>query len=206
MRAAACETRWILSIPGSSRPTRIGMWIERASAVWQVLAVLAGTGAIALSSWIAIPMTPVPVTMQTCAVLLIGAVFGARLAFATVLAFLAEAAIGLPVLAGGASGAKALMGPTAGYLAAFLLAAPVAGYASRRAWFRSSIAQGLVMLGAHALILAIGASWLSRFVGAEKALSAGVTPFLVGAVIKSAIVVAILWVLPKAAVAEQKLA
>src|SRR5687768_10456311 len=85
---------------------------------YNVLLVAIGSVSIAACAQIAIPLpfTPVPLTGQTFAVLLIGIIYGSRLGAATVLAYLAEGAIGLPFFAGGASGLAVFAGPTAGYL------------------------------------------------------------------------------------------
>ncbi|TIM74745.1 MAG: biotin transporter BioY, partial [Mesorhizobium sp.] len=98
----------------SSAP-RIRDW----SLSWQTGAVGLGTVFLAMASYIEVPMVPVPVTMQTFAVTLIGAVYGWRLGAATIVAWLVEGAMGLPVLSGGAAGAHHFVGPTAGYLFAF---------------------------------------------------------------------------------------
>lgn len=74
------------------------------SIAFKALAVLIGTAFLAVSSWIEVPMFPVPVTMQTFAVTTVGALYGWRLGGLTVLAWLGEAMIGMPVLAGGAGG------------------------------------------------------------------------------------------------------
>src|SRR3954468_1638708 len=98
------------------------------------LVVLAGSALLAAAAWVRVPMWPVPMTMQTFAVLLIGATCGPRLGAAAVAAYLAEAALGLPVL----PGAKPLVlgGPTFGYLIGFLLAAMMVGWATQRGWMR----------------------------------------------------------------------
>jgi len=90
--------------------------------------VLAGTGILALASQIAVPMVPVPITLQTLAITMIGVLYGWRLGTLTVLAWLGEAMIGLPVLANGSGGMASFVGPTAGYLAAFPLVAAIAGF------------------------------------------------------------------------------
>jgi biotin transport system substrate-specific component len=82
-------------------------------------AVLLGTLVLAIASQISVPMVPVPMTMQTLAVILIGALYGWRLGALTILAWLGEAALGLPVLAGGNGGLAPFMGPTGGYLVSF---------------------------------------------------------------------------------------
>lgn len=86
------------------------------SVLTKVVFVLAGTLALAIASQIAVPMVPVPITMQTFAVTMIGVLYGWRLGVVTVLAWLGEAMLGAPVLAGGAGGIAPFMGATAGYL------------------------------------------------------------------------------------------
>ncbi|BAT59050.1 biotin transporter BioY [Variibacter gotjawalensis] len=164
---------------------------------WQVAAVVVGTLILALSSHVKVPMYPVPMTMQTFAVTLIGALYGWRLATVTVLVWLGEAALGLPVLAG-SGGVLSFVGPTAGYLFAFPLAAALTGYLAERGWNgqRVTLAFAAMLLG-NALCLVLGAAWLSTLVGFEKAIVAGVTPFIVGGIVKSALAAATLKALPR---------
>lgn len=156
---------------------------------WQQLAlVLFGTALLTVSSYISIPMWPVPVTMQTLAVTLIGALYGWRLGGLTVLAWLLEAALGLPVLAGGKSGLAPFVGPTAGYLFAFPLAAALSGWLVARGWDGARpLWAFLAMLIGSLPILALGGLWLATLVGASKAWLLGVQPFLLGDLLKSAL-------------------
>jgi biotin transport system substrate-specific component len=131
-------------------------------------------------------MVPVPITLQSLAVVLAGGTLGPRWGVAAILLYLAAAAVGLPVLSDGRGGLEALAGPTAGYLAGFVLAAWAAGEASRRDWLRRPVAGVAVLSAAHLLILVPGAAWLARDMGWTDALAAGFTPFLPGAVLKSA--------------------
>ena len=142
----------------------------------------------ALCARIAVPMVPAPMTLQTFAVLLAGAVLGGGWGAASVLLYLALGALGLPVLAEGGSGIDRFTGPTAGYLFAFPLAALIAGAGGRRP-FQSPSAEVALMIGAHLLILGLGAAWLATSIGPLAAVEGGVTPFLIGAVIKSGAVV-----------------
>ncbi len=151
-----------------------------------VVAVALGTALLALSSWVQVPMIPVPMTLQALAVTLIGAFCGWRLGAATVIAWLCEAALGLPVLAGGHAGLAYMVGPTGGYLLSFVLAAALVGLAAERAWLKRSPARSFaVMLLANAAILAVGFAWLAGFVGPSAAMAAGVTPFLLGGAVKA---------------------
>ena len=150
-----------------------------------VLAV-AFAALMALSAQITVPMVPVPMTMQTFAVLLAGAVQGPRWGAVSVLIYLAAGAAGLPVFSDGAGGWQRLVGPTAGYLLAFPFAAGLAGWARDRGWLNQPL-RGIGFLTAlHLMILTTGAGWLSRTLGVE-ALEAGFMPFLLGAVVKSAL-------------------
>ena len=155
--------------------------------------VLAGTAVLALASQISVPMVPVPITMQTFAITMIGVLYGWRLGTVTVLAWLGEAAIGLPVLANGTGGLAPFMGPTAGYLASFPIIAALVGFLAEKGWTGQRVA---LSFSAHALAnllcLAIGGAWLMALLGFEKGLAFGVTPFILGAVLKSALAAAVL--------------
>ncbi|WP_018899053.1 biotin transporter BioY [Rhizobium sp. 2MFCol3.1] len=155
--------------------------------------VLAGTLVLALASQISVPMVPVPITMQTFAVTMIGALYGRRLGAATVLAWLAEAAMGFPVLAGGAGGLAPFAGPTAGYLASFPVIAALVGWLAARGWTGDAVIRSFAAhFAANILCLAIGGLWLANLLGMEKAWLLGVAPFILGAVLKSALAAAVL--------------
>lgn len=147
--------------------------------------VLAGTLFLAASSWISVPTFPVPITMQTYAVLVIGALFGARLGAATVVAWLMEAAFGLPVLAHGAAGVGVFLGPTAGYLFSFPVAAAFVGWLSDRRLDRGVVSSFLSMLGGNAINLALGVLWLAVAVGWRGAFVVGFLPFWIGGIVKA---------------------
>ncbi|WP_407975810.1 biotin transporter BioY [Brucella pseudogrignonensis] len=162
--------------------------LESRSPALRIAAVAFGTLVLAISSQIAVPMIPVPITLQTLVVPLIGALYGWRLGFITVLAWLGEAIIGLPVLAGGAGGIQHFAGPTAGYLVSFPIIAALTGYLAERGWNGKNLVLAFVSFGvANLLCLALGAIWLSALIGVEEAVTFGVTPFLIGALIKSAL-------------------
>lgn len=158
---------------------------------------IAGVAALTLSSYVSVPMYPVPMTLQTMVVLLLGVITGPRAGAAMVLAWLGLALAGAPVLAGGKTGLVALAGPTAGYLASFPAAAFLAGMLPKPA---RPVVAGVMyfagFLGLHALILAGGWVWLSTLTGPEAALAAGVVPFIAGSVLKSALATALLAALP----------
>ncbi|NTE85621.1 biotin transporter BioY [Agrobacterium rubi] len=163
------------------------------SFVQQTLFVIAGTLVLALASKIAVPMVPVPITMQTFAVTMIGALYGWRLGTLTVLAWLGEAMLGLPVLAGVSSGLAPFVGPTAGYLVSFPIMAALVGFMTEKGISgHRPVAGFLLHFVANAVGLALGWAWLAGLLGAEKAWIAGVAPFLLGAVLKSALAAAVL--------------
>jgi len=120
---------------------------------------------------------------------MIGAAYGARLGGATVMAYLAEGAIGLPVFAGPAGGLAPLVGPTAGYLAGFVAAAIVTGWLSERGWDRSVPRLFVAMGLGHIIILAAGFAWLAFGIklGVEKAWLIGIVPFIAASLIKNAL-------------------
>lgn len=163
---------------------------RRARLAVQVLLVLAGTALLALSAKITVPFWPVPMTLQTLAVFTIAATYGRNLAVATVLAYLAEGAIGLPVFATG-TGLAYLGGPTGGYLAGFVIAAAIVGHAVDRGLNRNLFALFGVMLLGEVVILLLGAAWLAHLMGPEKAMAFGVGPFIVTDVVKIALAAAV---------------
>ena len=168
------------------------------STVWpksQLLhkAVVVGLGValLALASKVQVPFWPVPMTLQVLAVLMIGATAGARLGGATVLAWLGLGALGAPVFATGA-GLAYMMGPTGGYLAGFLAAALVVGYLADKGHGRTIVSALLMLLAGVVIIYALGLGWLGSLIGAEKAIAAGLMPFIPAEVLKVALGTAIL--------------
>jgi biotin transport system substrate-specific component len=138
-------------------------------------------------------MVPVPVTMQTFAVTMIGALYGWRLGAVTVLAWLGEAMLGAPVLANGSGGLAPFAGPTAGYLVSFPIIAALAGWLTERGWTGDRVVRSfLAHLAANVLCLAVGGVYLASLIGAEKGWLLGVAPFILGAVLKSALAAAVL--------------
>jgi len=145
------------------------------------------------SSYAAIPIGPVPITMQTLAVTLIGALYGWWQGGLTVLAWLVLGALGMPFFSEGESGVEHLVGATAGYLWAFPIAAAVTGALVARGWNidRKAWAFAAMLLG-NLICLSFGAAWLAGQIGLARAFEVGFAPFLVGAAIKSALGVGVL--------------
>ena len=169
-------------------------WLRGGSWARRLFLVLAGTVFLAASAWIEVPMVPVPMTMQTFGIVMIGALYGWRLGGATVVTYLLQGAMGLPVLAGGAAGFHHFVGPTAGYLFAFALAAVVVGWLAERGLTRHPLGSLGVMVLGHALILAPGVAWLALAggLGFAQATAVGLTPFVFGMVLKSGLAAACL--------------
>ena len=158
-----------------------------------VLAVL-GTLLLTLSAKTKVVLGPVDMSLQTLAVLLIGASFGFRLGVATLLLYLAEGAMGFPVFQSSPEkgvGIAYMLGTTGGYLAGFVVMATIVGWATDRGFDRSPIKLFGVMLAANAIMLAMGFAWLATMIGAEKAWAFGVVPFIVGDLIKVALAAAL---------------
>ena len=173
MRSAAKLPLVEAVIPG------VGVWRE-------ALLILSGSLLVALASQVAIPLpfSPVPVTGQTFAVLLVGATLGSRRGALSVLAYLVGGALWLPVFGGGAAGPARLIGPTGGYLLGFVAAAWIIGWLCERSWGRRVRTAVLAMLAGNAVIYLFGLPWLAVFVGADRVLVQGLFPFLIGDLIK----------------------
>jgi biotin transport system substrate-specific component len=161
------------------------------STLMQVVLVIAGTALLALSAKVQVPFWPVPMTMQTFVVLIIGAAYGARLGGITLLAYLAEGAIGLPVFAKG-GGVAYLAGPTGGYLVGFLVAAFVVGWLADRGYGRAVLTTLVAFVIGEAVIFTLGVGWLATIIGLDKAVAAGLVPFLPAEALKIALACALL--------------
>jgi biotin transport system substrate-specific component len=151
-----------------------------------LLLVTAGTLFIAAMSQFRIPLpfTPVPLTGQTFAVLLVGAALGARRGFGSMALYLACGAFGLPFFAGGASGLSYMTGPTLGYLVGFVAAAALTGFLAERGFDRRIPTALVAFIAGQALIYLFGVAWLTILLGFEKAVLAGLMPFLISDALK----------------------
>lgn len=159
------------------------------STATNTLLVLAGSALIALSAQASVPMWPVPMTLQTLAITIIGLTYGSRLAALTVLAYLAEGAMGLPVFANASGGIAPLMGPTAGFLWGFVGMAWLSGWLVERGLDRGFLRLFVAGIVPGMLLFVPGAAALSIVLGKSMAdsVALAVTPFLVGGVIKALI-------------------
>jgi biotin transport system substrate-specific component len=175
--------------------TLTGAWLAPVDAVKSVALVVAFSLFIALSAQVVIPLpfTPVPITLQTFAVLLTGALLGSRLGALALVAYLIEGAAGLPFFRGGNGGWLYLaVSPTAGYLLAYPLAAFLTGWLAERGWDKKFLTAAAA-IGLGSLVILFG-GWLGllRFYSAEQAFALGVAPFIVGDILKIALAAAAL--------------
>jgi biotin transport system substrate-specific component len=164
----------------------------------RVLMVLAGVGILTASAYLSVPFYPVPMTMQTLAVMLIAGAMGPYVSVTSVLGYLAIGAMGAPVFHNGLGGAGVFAGPTAGYLIGFVPAAFVVGLAGR--YVRKSATKGVketlvlavACIVASAIVYAIGVPWLSYFTGKSLSVAwtVGAVHFFLGDALKIAVAVA----------------
>ena len=156
--------------------------------------VIGGSLAIAAAAQlrIVLPFTPVPVTGQTFAVLLVGALYGSKRGVATIMTYLSLGIMGLPVFSAAPPGPGALVSPTAGYLIGYVGAAWLIGSLTERGWDRRPWTMALAMAVSSLVIFACGVLWLGRFVGWENVLQTGFFPFIPGDLIKIALATALL--------------
>lgn len=171
----------------------------------QALVVAASVLFITAAAHIRIPMWPVPVTMQTFAILTVGAACGPALAGAALVAYLGLGALGVAVFTGNAqaqAGLDYMMGPTGGYLVGFLLASVAVGWLARRGWDRSTVRLAAALLVGNVIIYACGLPWMASLFGAEKGMDWvirwGLVNFFPGDLLKLALAVAILPMVRKA--------
>ena len=139
--------------------------------------VLFGTLLLSVSSKIQVPFWPVPMTMQTFIVFIIGMSYGWKLALSTLIAYLAEGALGLPVFAKG-GGLLYLIGPTAGYLYGMVIAAGVIGFLAERGCNDSYIKSLISLIIGTVIIFVLGVGFLGSVIGYDKALAGGLYLFI----------------------------
>jgi biotin transport system substrate-specific component len=178
-----------MTILTQTHPTLIGtLWPARANpAVRWIALMVAGVIFVAICAHIEVPLYPVPITMQTFAVLVLGAVYGARLGAATLALYMVSGLVGLPVFATGGG-----LGPTLGYIIGFILAAGIVGWLAERGWDRNVIMTAIAMLIGNVLIYVPGLIVLAGFVGVDKVIQYGLAPFLIGDALKLALAAVVL--------------
>jgi biotin transporter BioY len=146
----------------------------------------------ALAAQVSIPIGPVPVTGQTFAVTLTGALLGSRLGATAMIIYLVEGASGLPFFSNGGSGIQTFLGPTGGYLVAFPAAAFITGAFAEHGWDKRFLTAVAAMTIGSVVILLAGWAWLSQLMPPAVAYRAGVEPFIIGDIIKILLAAAVL--------------
>ena len=163
--------------------TRGAAWLYDAALI------VSGTVVVALSAQFAfrLPFTPVPITLQTLSVLLVGLLLGSIRGSISMLLYLAQGLAGLPVFAFGGAGVAYFLGPTGGYLIGFVIGAYLAGLLAERGWDRRIVTTVLALLAGTVIIYICGLLWLTVYLKAENVLAVGLYPFIPGALIKIAV-------------------
>jgi len=168
---------------------------KKTAGIYDTILIVVGSVLIGFSAQIAVrlPFSPVPVTGQTFAVLMMGTLLGARRGGLCVLAYIAEGLAGLPVFAMGKGGAAVLLGPTGGYLVGFVGAAYITGLLAQMGWDRRIWTTILAMIAGDAVLYAFGLLWLCCLMGVNKAVVVvGLYPFIVGDILKIILAAAVL--------------
>ena len=157
----------------------------------QILLVVTGVMALAIAAKVKIPMTPVPITLGTLAVLTIGSAYGPRLGLATILGYLIIGALGFDVFATSSasnSGLDYMVGGTGGYLVGYVVATLALGKLARMGWDRTAPKMACAMLLGNLLIYIPGLIWLGALYGWDQPiLQWGLTPFIFGDLVKLAV-------------------
>jgi biotin transport system substrate-specific component len=163
-------------------------FFPRSNALTNVLLVLGGAGFVALAAQIEVHLgfTPVPITAQTFAVLLVGTALGSVLGVASLVLYVLVGMVGAPVYAGGEGGWEWIEGATGGYLMGFVVAAGIAGLLAERRWDRRVSTAVTAMLTGNVLVYVFGLPWLAHVAdyGWQKTFEAGLYPFVVGDLFK----------------------
>lgn len=167
-------------------------------ALWFAVLAITGSIVIAISAKVKVPMWPVDMSLQTLAIFTIAAVFGLKLGMATILLYLAEGAMGLPVFQGTPErgiGIAYMMGSTGGYLLGFVAMTAVTGWAADRGWWRNPFKIGAAMLFGEAALLMLGTVWLMYLFGFAQGIEYGIGPFIVADILKLALAAGIVSIL-----------
>ncbi len=187
----------------SSAPTRalaLAVWPRSISpAVQAIVLALIGTAVLTISAKIRVPFYPVPMTLQTFAIMALAAAYGSRLAVVTVVLYLFEGALGLPVFTStppAVAGPAYFLGPTGGFLIGFVALAWIVGTAADHGWDRSIAKLFAAMIVADVVVFILGFAWLAWFatlsnggtgLGIANAFKFGVAPFLLADLLKIAL-------------------
>jgi biotin transporter BioY len=163
------------------------------AALYDAIVVICGALILGLSAQVKVylPISPVPITGQTFAVLMLAAMLGSRRGVLAVIAYLVEGIAGLPVFAGG-MGLATLIGPTGGYLVGFIPVVYVVGRLAEMGWDRRVITTIAAMLAGEIVLYTFGVCWLAIMTDTKTALTVGLYPFIVGDILKVILAAAVL--------------
>mgnify|MGYP005856299119 CR=1 FL=1 len=166
--------------------TLVDAIVPRRGLLWDVALVLGFACLTALCAQISFWIGPVPISGQTFAVLLCGALLGSKRGALSQLSYLTIGATGIPFwfALGGTPGIARLIGPTGGYLFGFVIAAFVVGWLAERGWDRHVWSAIVAMFAGSIVIYLVGLSWLSFYIPKDKLLQAGLYPFVIGDLVK----------------------
>jgi biotin transport system substrate-specific component len=156
--------------------------------------VLAGVALTAVLAQVTVPLWPVPITGQTLAVLLVGSSLGMARGAISMALYGVLGAVGLPIFSDGAAGLAVLLGPTGGYIVGFVAAAALVGRLAERRWDRGVLKAAATFVVGTGVTFAFGLPWLAIALGLDLAqtLEAGLYPFVIGGLVKSAIAAGLL--------------
>lgn len=156
--------------------------------------ISAGAALTAISAQLAIPLAPVPITMQSLVVLLVGCTLGAARGAASMVLYLVVGLLGAPVFSDGASGAATILGPTGGYIIGFIFAAALTGWLAGRNWDRKFLGSAISFLAGTVVIFSFGLVGLALALSTDLArtLELGLYPFILGGLLKTAFAAALI--------------
>lgn len=155
----------------------------------KILEIFLGVSLLAICSQITIPLEPVPITLQTVAVMFIGLTYNRINAVSSILCYLTLGCLGIPIFKNFSFGINTIIGPTGGYLVGFLIAVYVM---SKIKEFRANnyiLNNIFLCLVGNVIIMGLGYLWLAQFIGVSQAFMVGVLPFIIPGIIKSLLLV-----------------
>ncbi len=174
---------------GTTTSTPLAVAVTRGDGLVRELGLVSfGAVLTTLLAQVSVPWEPVPFTLQTMGMAVAGLTLGTKRGALSQLLYLGLGSVGLPVFALGTGGVARLIGPTGGYLVAFVLVAGILGYLAERGWSKSVIGTAAALVAGFTLTLGLGSLWLSAFIGGTAAVQHGIVPFLVPEALKAVLV------------------
>jgi biotin transport system substrate-specific component len=176
-----------------ARPTLADRIFAR-SAVTDLALIASGTALTALSAQLIIPMYPVPFTMQTFVVLIVGSTLGTARGTLSMLLYAMLGLVGLPIFGGASSGPAVLFGASGGYIIGFIFAAALTGWLAQSNWDKKFLGAAVSFVAGGVVIFAFGLVGLSLslHLGLQDTLAGGLYPFAITEVLKAALATALI--------------